>query len=84
MNLTEILPWLSLLNVLLVPLFGITFRAAARLQRIESRAEAHDREDALQFAGVRRDLERVEGTANAAHRRLDSMRAPAAPLGPPL
>ena len=77
--LVEYAPLLNVLLVLLIPAVIWLLRVDRRLLQIVAAIQAHERLDEEIHAGVRRDIARVETNSSAAHRRLDYLRAPAAP-----
>lgn len=65
--------YLQILNLLLLPLGVAAWRMSARLTRIEATLDAHASRSQERHDNVLRDLGRIEGTANAAHRRIDEL-----------
>lgn len=72
MTFAEVASYAQLLNVLLVPVLIWIVRLERRLVSIVETAIGHAAMDEERFATMRRDLERVEANAIAAHRRLDA------------
>ncbi len=74
----ELRDWIALLNLLIVPLFVFVLQTKTGIAKLVAEMEAHSQLDQERFSGIHRDVERVEGVADAAHKRLDRFSVPAA------
>ena len=72
MSAADIVPWLPVLNFLIVPAVLAALRLVRSIDAVSAALAAHIELDRVQHTGIERELERVDDSAQQAHRRIDS------------